>query len=58
MKVALQSPHSQLFFIGSNTLSHHTHSLYHGIMVNMVETRLSLVDHVSGRNIMTFECSA
>ena len=46
------------FLVGSNTLSRHTHSLYHRIMVNMVENCFSLVDHVSGLDIMTFECSA
>ena len=46
-----------LFFVGSNTLGHHTHLLYHRIMVNMVETCLSLVDHVSRLDIVTFECS-
>ena len=29
-----------LFLVGSNTLGHHTHSLYHRIMVDMVETYL------------------
>ena len=29
-----------LFLVGSNTLDRHTHSLYHRIMVNMVETCL------------------
>ena len=47
-----------LSLVGSNTLGRHTHSLYHRIMVNMVETCLELVDRVSGLDIMTFECSA